>query len=928
MSTPAQIIAPNDVVPPDYQRTLAPGLPPVAVMDNKYYVGANDIAAEGAQLLTILPFEEAFETPFHSDAHFVPYLTVNTGFDRFPRMNKPVLGKMRAIGCDIQTTMLVLDYDNPGHKPWHSDDTKYGSWGFFLRQLSDMADNWPVAWQWTLLYGTKNGARLVYVLDNPVPVDVAEGHHIWLCNQFTERGINVPIECCDWTHLFRLPWVTRDNVLTWEESYAEVHRQYEQRLEVAKLGVGVRPKGGTQEYGTIHEITNEKPSDDCEQDYLTTVGPGGRRHHSEFWKIARKKLQNRDCFPCIFDNVELAKEGSRSSTIMSYVGQATTLLCRMPACTPEHIYALFFSAVKQLEPAPDTPDWTEFLWYTVCRCYAREMAKIEIEVKKAEAKAQAAMSALEMITAGMRKWCNHPALNDDRPEVVLAWVSQHLIVSTGRNFMIIKPDGTYDPMQVTMTQLIPRLNIMGMNAVIQTQMQTENGGLRPVPVQQIINDHCTIVSNIRAMPEIEGAFIEEIDAPTAQIVIPAYHRSQSMAAQYNPDVDSWLHKLFGDNYELGIKWIGWALAWDEGPICALSIAGKAGSGKKMLAQGLCECLRLPKMATTEDLVGSYQYGLFQSPFLVVNEGWPTSINGMHPADKFRQLVSGDIGKIVKKYQDPVDLKSPVRIIFTANNLDVVKMLAANKDLSPDDREALSIRLFHLSISEEAADWLKLKGGTALTGRPGARWISGDGGEPSDFIVAKHFMFLYQNRKKPVGARFLVEGNHAQQIMFDMRTGSGNTPLVIETIIRLLEAPTRHKGVTIEDGELYILHDTILTFFREEIAPNTRQNLSSTTITNVLRGLVKAECKSAIVLSKTRADLGRKYWQNLDARLLLQVAQRDGMTSAKLEALVAEQDLRASGIIVANATKTHETPTVAANILQFGDALMKANKGVV
>lgn len=891
-------------------------LPVVAVMDDKFYQGANDISGDGARLLTILPFADAFTNPFPTDAHFVAYQPVFTGLDRWPRLNKPILTKLRDSGCDVVSNLLVLDYDNPGHKPWVEDNNKYGSFGFFLRQLSDLADSWPVAWQWSLLYGTKNGARLVYVLDKPLPVDQFESKSTWVCQQFTERGIFISDECCDWTRLFRLPFVTRDGVKTWEENYAEILEQFNVRLPVDKLGDGQRKKA--TEYGEIKPLDNAKPGDSIVEELMTTVGPSGRRHSSEFYKEAKRRLRNRDCYPCIFDNMPIAAAGARNQTIMKYVGQATTLLFKLPACTPEHVYALFLPSVQQLEPDADTRDWTDILWGGVCRLYAREAAKVEVEAKKEEARAQAAKGALDIIIEGMRKWCHAPELHDERQEVQHAWAAQHLIVSTGRNFMIVKPDGWYDPMQVTQTQLIARLNIIGIGGtLIQTHLQGDNGGLRPVPVQQIINDHCTIVNNIRAMPEIEGAFIEDIDKATAQVVIPAYHRTQSISAQYNSEVDTWLHKLFGANYELAIKWIGWALAWDEGPICAMSIAGKAGSGKKMLAQGLAECLRMPKLATTEDLTGNYGYGLFQSPFLVVNEGWPSSFNGMHPADKFRALVSGDLPPIRKMYCDPINVKSPVRILFTANNLDVVKMLSANKDLSPDDRDALSIRLLHFSITEEASNWLKLRGGNALTGIPGQRWIGGDAGEPSDFIVAKHFMYLYMNRKQPKGARFLVEGNHAQQIMFDMRTGSGNTPLVIETIIRLLENPSRHKGITIEDGELYVLHDTILTYFREELAMNVRYTLSSGTITNVLRGLVKIETHSALVM-KTRKDLGRRYWQMLDAALLLKVAQRDGMTSAKLEALVKEQEARAAGEVIETPTETHTAPAPSTNnnVLSF------------
>ncbi len=164
-------------------------------------------------------------------------------------------------------------------------------------------------------------------------------------------------------------------------------------------------------------------------------------------------------------------------------------------------------------------------------------------------------------------------------------------------------------------------------------------------------------------------------------------------------------------------------------------------------------------------------------------------------------------------------------------------------------------------------------------------------------------------------------------MFDMRTGSGNSPLVIETLIRLISSPTRHKGITIEDGELYVTHDTILTFFREEIAPNTRTNVTSNHISNVLRGLVKTEGSLSRVM-QSRMELGRVHWRHLDCKVLLEVAEREGMTSVKLRDLVAEQDARAAGQVVEKPIVITTSNTgIAPNVLSFGTEVFNSVKGV-
>lgn len=891
--------------------------PPVAVMADKYYPAAGNIPSTEPCALN-LPFVMAFEDCYQTDAHFVAYQVVHAGVETFPRLKKTILSQLRSAGCDVVSTMIVLDYDNPEHLPWKPSE--YGEW---LSRLALLADDWPIAMQWSLLYSTKGGARIVYVLDTPIPVDKIESKIRWLCKQFTEKGIFIPVnQCIDWGHLFRLPNVMRDGVPSWESEYWDYLPQYDNRLKSSDLGDFSEREA--QEYGVIVPITGERPPNDCEGLYLATVTPSGSVTQSAFYKEAKRRLRGTACYPCLFEEQAIAVPGGRSSTIFRLTGQAIAILYPIPGCSPEAIYALFFSACYQLEPARDTPDWLKFLWHAICENYAKETAKQTLIAQKQLAERQAALSSLDRISEGMRKWCKNPGLLQEDINKVRAWTAQHLIVSTGRMFLIIGNYGYYDPVQLNQTQLIARINILGLGDTIQTIEQGTNGMAKSVSAQTIINDHCTIVSNIMAMPEIEGAYIENIDTPDARLIIPAYQRNKDLTPEYNPMVDRWLRALFGQQYELGTKWLAWALAWDEGPICALSIAGPAGSGKKMLVQGLCETLRRPRMATQADLVGNVQYNLFNTPFLVVNEGWPKN-HQMEPADQFRAFVSGDLGQVRKLYCDPIEIKSPVRVLFTANNLDVVKALANNRDLSADDREALAVRLLHITVTREARDFLNSMKGTELTAKPGARWIAGDSGEESNFVIAKHFLYLYQNRKGPVGARFLIEGNNAQAIMFDMRTGSGSAPLVIETIIKLMEAKNRgrlYPGITVDNGELYVLHTTILEYYRAEIAPVVKHVLTSANLSKVLKGLVKKDSEVAIL--ESRKDLGRKHWNQIDASLLYQVACAEGRITPVLYSLIEEQQARAEGKIVLNPVSLDVTEP-SANVVSMASAFSVGEK---
>ena len=147
-----------------------------------------------------------------TDAHFVTYVVKDRA--RWPRLNKPSLPCIRALGCDVLTTMLVLDYDNPNHEPW-----KPGQIDQFITKLADMEAAFPLLGQWTCLYTTAGGAaRFVYVYSEPVEVLTAERKNMGMVAEFKKHGLDVDAAVFDWTRAFRLPYVKRDGVDSWSNN--------------------------------------------------------------------------------------------------------------------------------------------------------------------------------------------------------------------------------------------------------------------------------------------------------------------------------------------------------------------------------------------------------------------------------------------------------------------------------------------------------------------------------------------------------------------------------------------------------------------------------------------------------------------------------------------------------------------------------------
>lgn len=877
-------------------------LPRIGIMSSKTaWPGAKNLTDEVRPLL-LEDWEDAWETPWDTDAHLVTYYLTGTGQTRFPRITKQLLPKLRDAEADAVTQLLILDYDRPLHQEWTEE--ALGRW---LAHLAAAADQDPIAWKWTLLYTTKHGARLVYVLDQPIPVDKAEGHHRWLCQRMRELGIRIDdidaegltshgkiapnrYPTSDWTRLFRLPFVVRDGTPTWEAEIFEWLEQTDEILEVSLLGTLDRPEKTSK--GLYIERDDPKPDLDHAMGLLSEVNAAsGRTVQSEFYKQAKKRLKGRECFPCLFKHEPIAQPTARHTTIMKFVGEATTLLFNLKKdgerlTTPEHVYGLFLDPVLQLDPDDETPDWTDDLWTSVLYCWANEEAEERKRQEEVELREQDALGLLETITNGMREWCAEPALHGT-DEHAYEWVLQHLIAVCDKTCFVMTNKGWYDTMPIVPSLLIPRIRALGMDTLLQTKVPTKSGdGWRSVKAQELIDQHATVVSKVSGAPSgsTPGGTINYPDSSRSSLVLPIYARRTDLEPVFNNDVDRWLKCLFGPHYTEGCSWIGHALAVEEGPICALSIQGQAGAGKKLLVQGLAECFTHEHAAGADALTNQFQPALLSTPVVSVDEGFVgIKQTGKHPADMFRELVGGGKRFVDQKFKSLIEVRNPVRIVFTANNLNVVRALFNSRDMSPEDREAIAIRILHYEIGDTATLHLRAMGGTAHT----KGWIAEDGGAASRYILAKHFMWLYHNARRPAGGRLLVEGNGHRSLMSDMRSQGASTPFVIEALIRMIERKTgQFPGLTIEDGRLYVLTSEVLQYFRKELAKNCTERLTANKIGAVFRGLIVKNAAPQYL--QTRKAMGRKRWHEVDLGILLRVAREDGWQCEKLEALVAEQ----------------------------------------
>lgn len=823
-------------------------------------------------MLDRMTITEALTTVFDTDAHFVSYFAVDDDGDNctYSRCNKPILSELRDIGHDLFMQTIGIDWDTPDpHDPWTPDLLKERE-----AILEFLMETNPIMKNMFASYRTQKGYRFIFALENRVPVDEGERYISGVLKELKSLGI-VADALSDWTRLFRLPYVVRDSKNTWEEWSFDIHL-YKNILPNDLITPCDRGELLVSKAETV-SLNTPYPTDDEASDLKEIRDLGGRYRSTEVFKDIRKRLKGHRCFSCAFENQPMAEEGARNQTMMSYIGEAILECIDIKGIKPEHIYALYLDAVLNFEA---DQDWRRTLWTGIINIWNKEQgilvnkhrAKLERQIMKDE--------GMRSVIKGMMEWDVSEELRDS--EIAENYARRQMIANVGKNYFLIGIEGSYSPMPLSKEQLIPAIRHSDVAELILTKYMNTKNQLVDMPINRLINEYTLPVREIERIPQVDmNGFIRQRKSNHPVLVLPLYRRNPMLTPTYDEAVDNWLKSFFGKWYDIMCKWIAYALAFEEGPICGLSIKGAQGVGKNMFVQGLSECLEHPFTATASDLTSAFQSGMLRSPFLWVDEGWPKNNFGMSPSDQFRKLTSGGAITINDKYMPLQKIYNPMRAIFTANNDNVVQELSDGRDLSPGDREAIAIRLLHYDVGCNASEYLKERGGRKLTSCAGQKWIADEGGD-TDYLVAKHFLWLHSKRHDWArGDRFLVEGNienlSEDHLMFDMLTRNGKTPLIIETILKLYEHFDSRTGIVMEDGKLFVMISEIVNYIRDNHYSEGR--VRSSEVADSLKNLV-VDAPYPRTL-KSRKSQGEREWYELDSKILLRAAKKFGYPMSKL-----------------------------------------------
>lgn len=748
------------------------------------------------------PAAELLLTDYATDAHFVAYYVQEAPGQPpsdFPRVAKSLLPELRAQGAEVFSSYWIAEIDTPGHQP-HIDPAAARE---MLRALT-AALTPPPSWAYT----TRAGWRFLWELSPALPADELEARRPAFIRA---RVIDIPAsqrsrldlasfeaDGKDWTHLWRAPKATRDGVPQGVQSWFELLETGAPPLDPRGYPAGPRtppPSASADLPPAPHGPcpTHEEAADLLDHLYSAS----GQRLASE---IRRRLLGRQPLHGAVFESIPPAPPHGpgRSTAIHRLAGQAAAFLQPlMPQVTPELAYALLWPAVCQFDPDVDPrgpQDWCRHLWDALLR-YWSPPAVPGAPIATPQPPPLGPIAARQRtllggILEGMRRWAGPDWPEDYDSQCLYAQRRLLLVSRQQRAYHVLRPDGYYDPYPVGDAALVPRLRQLGMDELVPTS--TAEG--KSLALDHILRQHGqpfrrTVVRVGITGPTGQPGGILALD-PTAEDPEPSFQasyfaRRADLAPRFDADVDQWLRLFAGARYPELAAWIGYALAIEEGPICALALHGASNAGKSMLVQGLAECMTPEGFYSGSSAFTRFNDELLESPFLFVEEGFLDSIPVPDRANLFRGLVDGSSQNVEKKYQSRLRVENPLRMVITANNTGFIDDLTGRRELTAEDRQAIAQRLLLIPITAAGREHLSRLGGRRHTGG----WVRTSAQLPSQYRLARHFLHLYQERHTYIPCeRLLVEGHLDDRgALRQMQTRSDAAEAVLEALLEMIEA---------------------------------------------------------------------------------------------------------------------------------------------
>jgi hypothetical protein len=300
--------------------------------------------------------------------------------------------------------------------------------------------------------------------------------------------------------------------------------------------------------------------------------------------------------------------------------------------------------------------------------------------------------------------------------------------------------------------------------------------------EALLKEYATVARKLVASMAIEYSYYDDTTQTFFERVCPL----RKLLPEYDEQIDKWLRLLGGKDANIFLDWI--ATATDLARVtCAIYLHAGKDYGKTLFANGMARLWG--NMPTEMDsVVSSFNSAILNSPLIFADEELPKGVT----SGFVRRFVGTPNRALRRKGLPEADLMGAIRLIIAANNDNLLKF--DDEEFSSDDINAVAARIVYVRCDPGASDFLK-----SIGGYEGTRdWVSGD-------KIAKHALWLRDNRAVKPGRRFLVEGA-VDMIHRKLATSGPIRGQVIEWISRALVTDwglMPNPGIRFGGGELYV-----------------------------------------------------------------------------------------------------------------------------
>ena len=801
---------------------------------------ANDLSGTGRDgdkvkpLMVLRDLPSLFEEDETTDAHVVAYVTLKDGepVERQPRLNKEILGSLRAAGYEVMCFTVWIDLDlkdifkKTEKVKWVDLNEAQTSQVWTLIEEAHVrltAKEMP----WTASYTTSGGMRFVHAL--ALPVHAGEPYEALLRRFHIAYGLaGLPVDeaCSDWTRLYRAPRVRRDDHDTAIQPWFSCRTDFDDDTTFY-----VPRDSDLLPAKEVHAVTpvrtdRDRPDPEQARALVEILNPANNRwQYTALGKRAKEALKDTPSYDVIFNRLPIAREGRRHDTLTRIVGEVVGLLHGIEDISPELVYGLLYDAAGRLG---EDEDWPGKVWEMACTFWDKEStrkAQKAVEIaEKVKEQEQVKETERQRFLRGVRDWL--PAIQgmDDEEAIEFVKANRYGIAmdAVRDRFHILLPTGYYDDHVCSSTALSKLIEQRGMQWLVPTEEARDDGrgniSYVPVRVERLVQQHARVYTASEIKLDKRASYMHtDFHGRDIYVDVPFALREDVSPELIQPIYEMWLAAAGGDKFRRDemLAALGSLLLFQYGPTAAVLLWGEASAGKSVTATGLAECLTTRRLADGASLVDNFNDSLRQSPIIHIEEAADRGSKGIDGAAALRRIITASHISIEQKGKDKVWMQGVHRVLMTANSKDIVQRLMGATARTSADWRAIGERLAEFRIDDQATKWFEENNRGWVETR---RWIGTHG---RTGLYAKFWFWVIKNlldweggRPKMRGRRLLYEGNCASSTIQRLEANAGAVPDVLHAINRLLSDSPRGK-IALRDGKVWFTTRTVLAEAVEE-----------------------------------------------------------------------------------------------------------------